>query len=100
PDGRRCRIENVHTVLVYYLPKSAIVWIAWYSFEHQCGGSGEKRSIYNIGVTGNPSYICSTPENIALLILKYISESIIGINHIPSTSMHHALGLSCGARRI
>jgi hypothetical protein len=88
--GRR-RVKLRDLVALDDVPVPARVRIEWRALEHERRGAVAQRSIHDVGVTCNPSNICSAPKNILFLILENIFKSESCVNHIPSSCVHHSL---------
>ena len=74
---------------VDHIPKSTRIRIGRHPFKHDSSSTTEQGTIDDVGVTRDPAYICCTAENIAILILKYVSECVGGIDHIACGSVQH-----------
>src|SRR5690242_21602131 len=99
-DGSRRRVYYINLEFIHDIPEPACIRESRDALEHQAGGAGSKRTIYNIAVARHPADIRGTEIYLTGLIIKYIHKSISIINHIPRAGMHHPFGLAGAAAGI
>ena len=64
PNGRGRGVENSALVAFNHLPKATRVGVSRYAFKNDLGCACCQGAVGDIGVTGNPTNICSTPEHV------------------------------------
>ena len=97
PYGCGSGVENVDPVFVDYAPEAVRFGIIRSAFIHNGSGAVCKRPVNNIGMSGDPSDIRSTPVNVLFLQVENNFSSEVGIYHIPGSGMKYSFGLAGGA---
>ncbi len=100
PDRSRCRVENAHCMLVHDLPKAPRIRKGGHALEHHLGGTRQRGAVGDVAVAGDPTHIGSAEEHIALLDLEHVTEAVVGIDHVATHGVHHALRLTRAAAGI
>ena len=82
------------------LPAAPRVGIGGHPLEHQSGGAVGKRTIDDIGVTGNPADISRTPINVTVLVVENVFVADGRVQQIACRTVLHTLGFTGRARGV
>ena len=91
-DGGWGGVELVHFVLFADRPKTTRVRIGWHAFKHQCRRPVGERAIDDVAVARDPANIRSTPEDVAVMIIKRVLMRHGGVDDVTARRMHNAFG--------
>ena len=95
PDSGRSSIELGNLVFVNDIPETSGIRPGGNTLKHNACRTCQQRSVYNVSMTRYPSYISSTPKNVAVAVLEDIFKCVFSIYHIASDRMEYTLWFSC-----
>ena len=93
-DRRRCRVNNIHLMLVAHLPETGSRRIIRYALEHQSDGTVRQRPVNNVAVPGYPTDVGCAPVNVTRVIVENILMRQRRIDQISAARVKHAFRLT------
>lgn len=99
-EGSGSHVKLSDLVLLDNLPVSREVGVGWRTLKHNGGHAEQQRSIYDIGVAGNPTNVTTAEVTVAVVDVKDMLAGQGGAQQVAGCGVHDALGLAGRARSI
>ena len=100
PNRRRRGVEQIHRVLVAYLPEAAEVRIVRHPLEHHRRRPVRQRRVHHVRMPGHPPDVRRAPEDIPLVVVEDVLERERRIQQVPRLTVLHPLRLAGRARGV
>ena len=93
-------VQNADLVFLDQFPEPVFGRIVGGTLVHQTGSPGRERTVDDITVSGDPSAVSSTPENIIIAMVKNPLKSSLDPQVVASSCVANSLRFSCASRCI
>ena len=99
-DRSRCSVENGGLVILDHLPETTGIRVGRDAFEDDFGRATSQRAVGDIGVTGNPTDVGGTPEDIAILDVEGVLHGQDGVQQVPASGVLNTFRLAGRTRGV